>query len=289
MEKTVIGKKNPLTSYMRQPKIYITLPSQGQYWPAGSLDMPDNGELPVYSMTAKDELLFKTPDALLNGQAMVDVIQSCIPNIKDAWKTPTLDLDTIMLAIRLATYGEKMTVSAKVPNIPDEESEYEIDLRKLIEQQANNTWINQIAISEDFIIFVNPLTYQHMTKVNLKGFETQRILNMVNDEGLSDEQKLQIFNNSFNNLTQITIDLMSESIYKIVTATEEVTDRKFIMEFINNADKEIFDRVNKHLSVLKTRNELKPIIVTTTPEQREQGAPETFEIPILLNQSDFFA
>ena len=31
-----------------------------------------------------DEITFKTPDALLNGQATVDVIQSCIPNIKDA-------------------------------------------------------------------------------------------------------------------------------------------------------------------------------------------------------------
>ena len=32
-------------------------------------------------MTAKDEMMFKTPDALLNGQATVDVIQSCIPAI----------------------------------------------------------------------------------------------------------------------------------------------------------------------------------------------------------------
>jgi hypothetical protein len=79
-------------------------------------------------MTAKDELAFKTPDALLNGQAMVDVIQSCFPNIKNAWVAPMVDLDTIMIAIRLATYGEKMPFTHKVPGT-DEEVEYEIDLR----------------------------------------------------------------------------------------------------------------------------------------------------------------
>ena len=108
LPKTGQSNANPLTSYMRQPKIYISLPSQGNFWPEHSIDMPENNELPVYSMTARDELLFKTPDALMNGQSIVDVIQSCVPNIKNAWVTPSIDLDTILIAIRIATYGEDM-------------------------------------------------------------------------------------------------------------------------------------------------------------------------------------
>ena len=79
-------KINPLIGMMRQPKIYIKLPSNGNYWSDGSLQLSPNGEYPVYSMTAKDELILKTPDALLNGQAVVDVIQSCLPNIINAWE-----------------------------------------------------------------------------------------------------------------------------------------------------------------------------------------------------------
>jgi hypothetical protein len=45
---------NPLIGMMRQPKIYIRLPSGGNFWPEGSLVMPESGEFPVYSMTAKD-------------------------------------------------------------------------------------------------------------------------------------------------------------------------------------------------------------------------------------------
>jgi len=66
---------NPLKKYFRQPKIYISLPSQGKFYPDGSIEMTENGELPVYSMTAKDEMIIKTPDALLNGSSTVEVIQ----------------------------------------------------------------------------------------------------------------------------------------------------------------------------------------------------------------------
>jgi hypothetical protein len=279
--------KNPLSNFMRQPKIYIKLPSQGNYWPASSIQVPENGEFPVFSMTARDELLFKTPDALMNGQAIVDVIQSCMPHVKNAWDCPTIDLDTILIAIRLATYGEKMPFKHKIPVI-NEEVDYEIDLRSLLDQQMNNTWIDQIVASNDLVVMVRPLTYKHMTKASIKTFETSRIMSMVNDDSISDEKKLEMFNSSFGNLTKVTIDLLSESIYKIITPESEVVDRKFILEFINNVDKDMFDVINSHLGDLKKHNELKPLIFGTTEEQQADGAPKTYEVPINFNDSDFF-
>jgi len=279
---------NPLSQWMRQPKIYIRLPSNGDYWPEGSIEMPDNLELPVYSMTARDELLFKTPDALMNGQAIVDVIHSCMPNIKNAWECPTIDLDTILISIRLATYGELMPFKFKVPNI-QEEIDYEIDLRVLLDQQSMNIWEDVVVINDELMIHVKPLTYKHLTQTNLKSFETNKILNMVNDDSISEERKLEIFNDSFGKLTRVTVDLLVDSIYKIVIPTGEVTDRAFISEFVNNTDKEIFKQVQDHLKRLKDQNDMKPLQVNSTPEQIEQGAPESYTIPITFNNSDFFA
>ena len=281
-------KANPLASYMRQPKIYITLPSGGNFWPEGSLAMTETGEFPVYSMTARDELLFKTPDALLNGQSVVDVIQSCMPNIKNAWECPTFDLDTILIAIRLATYGEKMPFTHKIPVI-DEEVEYDLDLKILLNQQQANQWIDQVVINPDFIIYVKPLTYKHLTQTSIKGFETSRIMNMVNDDSIPEEQKLEMFGASFRNLTKVTIDLTAESIYKIVTPDGEVTNAKFISEFVHNADKEIFKIVQDHLNELKEHNRLKDLEFNTTEEQQEAGAPASYSVPINFNNSDFFA
>jgi hypothetical protein len=288
MQPQTFKPKNPLANYMRQPKIYIQLPSNGNYWPKGSIDLPENMQLPVFSMTAKDELAFKTPDALLNGQAVVDVIQSCFPNIKNAWHTPSLDLDTLLIAIRLATYGEKMGITHKVPVI-DEEVEHDVDLRIILDQQRASTWIEQLAINEDLIIYVKPLTLKHMNETSLKSFETTKIMNLVNDDSIPDDKKLEMFNVSFNNLTQISVDLLSESIYKISAGGVDVTDKSQILEFVGNIDKELFETINQHLSKLKELNEVRPIEFTTTEEQQAAGAPSTYKIPINFNESNFFA
>jgi hypothetical protein len=287
MEKMQISK-NPLAGYMRQPKIYIRLPSDGKYWPKNSIVIPENEEFPVYSMTAKDELTFKTPDALMNGQAMVDVIQSCLPNIKNAWECPTLDLDVILIAIRLATYGSNMDITYRVP-ATNEESAAELDLRILLDRQlAKVIWQEQIIINDELMVFVKPLTYRHLTQTGIKAFETNRILTLVNDESMPEEKKLELFNQSFTKLTNLTVELLAESIYKVITPDAEVTDSRYIKEFVINSDKQLFDLVQKHISEMKLANQLDPLVLYSTPEQVAAGAPESFEIPISFNNSDFF-
>ena len=105
------NKTNPLANHFRQPKLYMKLPSGGLFNTDKDLDFPENKEIAIFPMTAKDEIRFKTPDALMNGQGVVDVIQSCVPEIKDAWQIKSHDLDTILIAIRIATYGETMDIN----------------------------------------------------------------------------------------------------------------------------------------------------------------------------------
>ena len=126
---------NPLEKYYRQPAIYIKLPSKGKYYPAEVFTPTETGEIPVLPMTAKDELAFKTPDAMINGQATVDVIKSCVPNLKDPWKMVNYDTDVVLLAIRIATYGENMDIGFRVPVANDEQS-HTLILPELLEQLA---------------------------------------------------------------------------------------------------------------------------------------------------------
>ena len=95
---------NPLKKYYRQVKQFVKLPSGYKFYPEGAIEVPESGEVAVYPMTAKDEMLLKTPDALLNGEATVAVIQSCIPAIKNAWVMPSIDCDAALMTIRMATY-----------------------------------------------------------------------------------------------------------------------------------------------------------------------------------------
>lgn len=279
---------NPLINFMRQPKIYIRLPSNGNFWAPGSLQVSESGDYPVYSMTAKDEMLLKVPDALMNGQAIVDVIQNCMPNIKNAWAVPSIDIDAILIAIRIATYGEIMKTPITFGG--DIEMDYQVDLRNVLDYLNNNmVWETAVPINENITVFVKPVDYKQMTKNSIQTFETQKIIQLANDEKLSEDDKVRIFKESFNKLTEVTVDMITNSIYQVDTNMGSTNNSKFIKEFIDNADKEIFNKIQDHLENLKERNSLKPINVPVTDEMRAQGITgETVEVPLVFDAANFF-
>lgn len=280
---------NPLASFMRQPKIYIRLPSQGEFWPAGSLDISETGEYPVYSMTAKDELMLKVPDAVMSGQAVVDVIQHCMPHVKNAWLVPSIDLDVILIGIRLATYGEKMTTPITLNE--EDEMEYTVDLREVMDSLMQHiTWDPVVPINEDLTVYVRPMNYKQISSSAVSTFETQKMLQIANNESASDEEKIQAFKESFNKLSEVTIGIVENSIFRIDSSQGPTDNPKHIKEFIENVDKEIFNAIQNHLDQLKEINSIKPIRVPVTDAMRERGVTaEVIEVPLVFDPSTFFA
>ena len=277
---------NPLSKYFRQPKLFASLPSNGKFYPAGALETTETGEYPIYSMTAKDELTMKTPDALLNGQATVELIKSCVPNIKDPWNLPSIDLDALLIAIRLATYGETMTLQVKTP-VTGEEKEMSVNLRDILDNFANIEF-EDVVQSGEMTVYLRPLTYQEFTKSALKTFEQQRIFNIVNDEQISDEDKLQAFTNSFAKLTDLTVDMMANHISAIEIGDTRVDNKQHIDEFMKNADKSFYSVIQEHLDSQKIKFTIQPLVASATPEEIEQGVPATYEVPVTFDQSNFF-
>jgi len=277
---------NPLQKYFRQPKIYLSLPSSGKYYPAGSLEISENGEYPVFPMTARDEIMIKTPDALLNGQATASVISSCIPAIKDPFSMPSMDLDACLIAIRIATYGEMMEVSIKVP-VTGEDKDFDLDLRIMLDQFSNVNYDNAIRL-DDMVVNLRPLSYREFTETSKKTFDEQRIFNVINDADMDEGDKLQTFTNSFKKLTDLTILTLEKSIQSIEVGDQVVTDQAHIKEFIANTDKGLFESVTNHIEEQRSKFQVKPLIVDATPEEIEAGVPETYEVPVTFDQSSFF-
>lgn len=278
---------NPLSKHFRQPKIYINLPSNGNFYKNNSIDISETGEYPVYAMTAKDELKFKTPDALLNGQSTVDVIQSCMPNIKNAWEVPSIDVDAILIAIRIATYSDKMELRTKLPNTEIERS-YEVDLRLLLDQLRSQTYENVVQ-ADNFKIEIAPLSYKYFTDMALKTFEEQRLFRSLNDNSLTEVEKIQKFNESFNRITDLNISIVAKSVVSVQFDDESVvTQREYIDEFFDNIDKDIFQKLIEHVDKQKSKFTVKPLDVITTDEDQKLGAPEKFKLPITFDQSNFF-
>lgn len=274
-------KKNPLSGYFRQPKIYLRLPSQGYFYADGSLDKSENNEYPVYSMTAKDELIIKTPDALLNGQSTVEVIKSCIPAIVDPWQMPSIDVDACLIAIRIATYGESIDISAFCPACKHE-NHYSFNLVGYLESITDFKFLEIVEV-DSLKIKIRPYSYREITQASLKNFEQQRILKIVNDQNLSDEEKTSAFNESFINLTNLTVALIANSIVSIETPEDTVTDLQQIKEFIENAPKEVFNKISSHIEEMKNSLDLK------LQEVSCEECGHRFKVTITLDQTNFFA
>lgn len=280
-------KTNPLANLMRQPKLTIKLPSQGRFWPSGSINLTADGEYKVFSMTAKDELLLKNPATQSGGQALVDVIQSCIPDIRNAWDTPGIDLDTILIAIRIATYGTAMTVPAKVGYI---EENYEVDLTNILNSVlANVSWNEQFALENGMIIFLSPLRYKDIAKAGQENIETQKIMNIVNDEKMDDEKKVELFRDSFIKLTDITLSVVIGSVTKIITDDGTIVDNpKFIKEFMENVDRDVFTKIRLRINELTLENSIKPVKVAATPEMITAGSESMIDVDVSFSPDTFF-
>ena len=278
---------NPLAKHLRQPKIYIKLPSQGKYWPKGSLEETETGEYPVYPMTARDEISFKTPDALLNGQATVDVIQSCVPNIKDAWQTPSIDLDALMIAIRMASFGETLDMTIKVPQT-EIEKDFTFNLQSLYDNYISTQFEDTFDIP-GFRVQIKPVNYKTMTGQSIKAFEEQRVFSIVNDDKIDDAEKIAKFQKSFAKLTDINLNLIVESVVTIQPQGEDpVTNLAYIKEFLLGAEATVYNNIKKYIEEQRDKFTQKPVEILADEEEIKAGAPERYTIPITFDQSNFF-
>ena len=279
---------NPLSKYYRQPGVYIKLPSGGKYFSEGAFQPTANGEIPVLPMTAKDELNFKTPDALLNGQATVDVIQSCVPNIKDAWQVVNHDVDTILLAIRIATFGENMDIEAPVP-VTNEMQTHSVNLPGILETLKITDLRDEITTKSGFKIKVAPLTYKDLTKNQLAAFEQQKIYATVSNSQLGEDEKSLRFIQSFRKLSELNFEVLVESLVSITTPDgNTTTDKAQIKEFFDNATAKITEEIQNALAELRLQGSIKPMKVKATEEQIKAGVPATYEVPITFDNANFF-
>ena len=278
---------NPLNKYFRQPAIYVSLPS-GTDYPPEVVTTPQTGELGIMPMTAKDEIRFKTPDALMNGQGVVDVIESCVPDIKDAWQIKSYDLDTILVAIRIATYGETMEINFNVPGA-NESVAHTVNLPAILDEIQKTTVDTAFTLKDGLKITVQPLTYRDMTSTSLQTFQQQKMYTAIQDSELPDEDKAARFNDAFKKLTELNSSILLKNMASItMTDGTVITDPMHIKEFVDNANTTVIKEIETKLMDLRTQGAVKPLKMKASEEQIKKGAPASYEVPVTFDTSNFF-
>jgi hypothetical protein len=270
---------NPLKQYFRRPEIYIKLPSDGNFYPEGSIDLPENKELPVYPMTAIDEITSKTPDALFNGTAVVDIIKSCVPNIKDPWSVPSIDLDHILIAIRAASNGTLLDIESICPSC-NEEASYNINLIGLLSKITVGNYADPVVLN-DLSFKFKPFTYQKVNSINMIQFEIEQSITKL--ESITDPVERQTQSGiAMQKLNNLSIELISESIEHISTPTSFVEEKEYILDFLQNCDRKTFEQLRTTAVKLRESSQLKPLDVKCI------HCSHDYTQKLTLNVSDFF-
>jgi hypothetical protein len=272
-------QNNPLRQYFRRPAIYLKLPSGGLGYSTDIIDLPENGELPVYPMTAIDEITTKTPDALFNGDAIAELIKSCIPNIKNPYEITSVDFDAILIGIKTATQGNDYEINSQCPKC-SEVAEYKINLVSLLSQiqpPDYDTTLN----TNDLEIKFRPLTYKEMNEVNLNQFEVQRLF-MEIENIQSDQEKIQKSQQALKMITELTMNVITKTIEYIQTPDTKVSDANYILDYLKNCDKTTYLKIRDHNTELKNSTAIKPLKIVCP------SCSNNYEQSIVINATDFF-
>jgi hypothetical protein len=233
---------SPLQKYKREPKLFIDLPSKGNFYPKNALERAT--ELEVYSMTASDEMRLKTPDALYTGHAVVNTIKRCVPGIKDPWSMPVVDVDYILAAIRLATYGENITISSKCPSCSNEDS-YAIPIQSILDHYNSSEFVNEFRVN-DFIFRIRPLNYKELTEIQQQTVAIQRKLEQYVTKVADEVERQTEINKLFDEINNITISTIHRVVVEITTPDgEKEMHHQFIVDFLANGEKEYFEETRK--------------------------------------------
>lgn len=277
--------QNPLAGFYRAPKLYTRLPTQGKFYDDTVIEWPTSGELPVFPMTAKDEMIMKNPDALLNGEAVAQVIASCVPAVKKPRDLISNDVDTLLIAIQGATAGDEIEIRETCPNCKEEVNSV-ASIEAALESMTVLKESYHFDTKDGLSIEIRPYTYESTVKAGIANFQSTRSLQSL--QNIEDEmEQIRAFNDSFIQIAALNFDLMVDSVGSIRGTGADgeefiVTDRKQIREFLENCESSIGKTIEKSI---KEVNELG---VVKTIQLECEACGNVFEKEIGFDPVNFF-
>jgi phage FluMu protein Com len=272
---------NPLIQAYRKPALYVSLPSAGKYYdPKPKLSV--DGELAIYAMTARDELITKTPDALFNGESTVALLKSCAPDIQNPEQMPVGDLLVVLLAIRRATYGNDLDMDVTCPeckhiNMMKVECDTVLSTAKPLEAT------DQVKLENGFVVYVKPYNLADRTLLQIQQIKQRKMIESVVDQGIDESERNRLFGSTFVELAELTVRLISNSIRAVrPEGSEEISDNETISEWLESITKSDYDLIRSAVEDLSDSG------LDTKFQANCQECQHTWQTDVELDLANFF-
>jgi hypothetical protein len=296
---TPIDQENPLKGLFRKPKLNIGLPSRGKWYPAGTLELNSEGKVSIYALTATDDIKLKTGDPTLTGKSIYDVIQSCCPAIKDASIIPHIDMETLLLAIKVASYGETLEFVVSVPNTRLTRT-IKMNSNDLFAQMNNIEWDDVLEVKDNektSIAKIRPVSMAEVfTATRALMAQNKMLTSAIGGTEIVDEE---VFSSATAIIANSSIDMVCDSIIELVIqrASDDSIickldsslpdDKQRIKHILKSCDVEYYNVFKDHIESQKEKYVFKSGIMQSTEQEKMAGAPEEWEATFTLIGSNF--
>lgn len=289
---TQTAAHNPLKSFFRKSKFQISLPSEGKWSTPEQLKLNENNSVDVFAMTATDDMKFKAGDINLSGQNTYSLVKNCIPQILKPEFLSTLDIDAVILAIRWASYGPKFDVTVNIPNT-SLSKKIEFDIPELLGSIPNvSEWDEELTLinenNDSITFYIRPIVFSEVFKTSKDVIQNKNLMSKSSSSDIFTDENSKIFEKSMASLGNVVIDLICNTIYKVIYNDVTETSAKNIRELVNNLDVEYFNAIKKHIDDQRTKFQIMTPVQTSTIEEMAVGAPETWSDPISFAHSNLF-
>mgnify|MGYP000403691324 CR=1 FL=1 len=272
-----------LQQYQRQPKLFIDLPSKGKYYNSTIIEDEQYVQVPVFGMNAMDEIMFKTPDALFTGESTAQVIKSCIPSILDPWNLVGFDIDYVLIAIRIATYGDEMPITTKCSKC-DTETQSSLSLTRMIQKYETFETAHSFEVN-DLKFNLKPLTYRQMTNFSIENYSFERqLIEIGRNNDMTDEEKNKNSKNSYSQINNLNLRVAISYIESVKNEISEETNIDEISNFVAQNDSVFYNKLKDNIYELSNRWRTPTIDVSCSDEECNHDYRSNVE----LDYSNFF-
>lgn len=254
---------NPLLQTIKLPGRTFQLPSRGALYTDELDPSIKNGELHVHPMTALTEINLKNPDLLFNGKALLAVVAECVPGVKKPLELFGRDIDALLFFLRLVTYGSEYRIEVKHNCENAKNHSYTVDLEQLLltMKQLDPTLVEAkrvVTLSNNQKVYTRPMRFTDIIELFHRS-----------------EGKKELTSDDIKELAVTNLMCMIEQV-------EEITDPKFIQEWVRTLTTPQINRITEAASTLNEwgPDQIVPLIC------KDCGAEMKVELP--MNPVSFF-
>lgn len=275
-----------LDEYKRQPKLFVDIPSSGTFYDHTVFEDSQFVQIPIYAMTAADDIMAKTPDALFSGKAVASVLESCVPLLKDPWQLIKTDLEYLLTAIRIASTGSKTDMKATC-NVCNTENAVEIDLQNVLAHYDN---FNPAASFKfkDLTINLRPITFKQLSDLGIELYQKQRTLFQLQAADMDQDEKNKQASAVANDVLTLTTRALTKYIISISKDDKAETDSNIISNFIEENDSEISKMFTTEITKFITLASYPELKIQCAGEINDERCTNTYSVEYNSDFSSFF-